>query len=71
MSAGLRTSTYLAVRQAKARVKETCARISEKLHAAGKRIFGELAESFSVFDMTKDANAELLQKHGRRTKLGW
>ena len=53
------------------RVKETYARINEKLQAAGKRMWGEVAAGFSVFDLTKDAIAELLQKHGRRTKLGW
>ena len=52
-------------------MKETYARINEKLHGAGKRMFGELAESSSVFDLTKDAIAQLLQRHGRRTKLGW
>ena len=30
-----------------------------------------LTAGFSVFDLTKDAIAELLQKHGRQTKLGW
>ena len=53
------------------RVAETCARITEKLHAAGKRMLGEVMESISMFDLTKGAIAELLQKHGRQTKLGW
>ena len=53
------------------RVAETYARITEKLHAAGKRMLGEVMESISMFDLTKGAIAELLQKHGRQTKLGW
>ena len=28
-------------------------------------------ESISMFDLTKGAIAELLQEHGRQTKLGW
>ena len=53
------------------RVAETYAKINEKLHAAGKRMFGEVAESISSFDLTKGAIADLLQRHGRQTKLGW
>ena len=53
------------------RVAESYARINEKLHAAGKRMLGEVMESISMFDLTKGAIAELLQKHGRQTKLGW
>ena len=52
-------------------VKETYAKINEKLHAAGKRMLSEVCASISVFDLTKEAIAELLRKHGRRTKLGW
>lgn len=53
------------------RVAETYARISEKLHAAGKRLLSEVTASISVFDLTKDAIADLLQQHGRQTRLGW
>ena len=52
-------------------VAETYAKITEKLHAAGKRMLSEVCASISVFDLTKEAVAELLRKHGRRTKLGW
>ena len=53
------------------RVAETYAKINAKLHAAGKRMFGEVAASVSAFDLTRDAIADLLQQHGRQTKLGW
>ena len=53
------------------RVKETYARINEKLHAAGKRMLSEVTESIPVFNLTKQTIAELLQKHGRPNKLGW
>ena len=53
------------------RVAETYAKITEKLHAAGKRMLGEVMESISMFDLTRGAIAELLQKHGRHTRLGW
>ena len=52
-------------------VAETYAKINDKLHAAGKRMLSEVTESISVFELTKDAIAELLHKHGRHTKLGW
>ena len=52
-------------------VAETYAKITEKLHAAGKKMLSEVCASISVFDLTKEAVAELLRKHGRRTKLGW
>ena len=42
------------------RVAEIYARINDKLRAADKRMFGEAAESFSVFDLTKVAITELL-----------
>ena len=52
-------------------VAETYAKITEKLHAAGKKMLSEVCASISVFDLTKEAIAELLRKNGRRTKLGW
>ena len=30
-----------------------------------------VAASISPFDLTRDAIADLLQQHGRQTKLGW
>ena len=54
-----------------ARVKDTYARIDEKLHAAGKRMLSEVTESIPVFNLAKQKIAELLQKHGRPNKLGW
>lgn len=53
------------------RVAETYARIREKLHAAGKRMLSEVSAGISAFDLTKEAIAELLREHGRRTRLGW
>ena len=53
------------------RVAETYDKIKAKLHAAGKRMFGEVAASISPFDLTRDAIADLLQQHGRQTRLGW
>lgn len=53
------------------KVAETYAKIDEKLHAAGKRMIGEVTESISTFMLTKDAIGELLGKHGRESKLGW
>ena len=53
------------------RVAETYEKINAKLQAAGKRMFGEVAASISAFDLTRDAIADLLQQHGRQTKLGW
>lgn len=52
-------------------VAETYARIKEKLHAAGKRMLSEVTSGIAAFDLTKEAIAELLREHGRRTRLGW
>ena len=54
-----------------AKVKEVHAKIEEKLKAAGKGFFHQYMEAVSVFDMTKDAIAALLEKHGRKSQLGW
>ena len=53
------------------RALETYAKITEKLHAAGKRMLGEVTETVAVLDLTKEAIAGLLAKHGRKSKLGW
>ena len=53
------------------RVTEAYAEITRRLHAAGKRMAGEVMESVNSFDLTKDAIAGLLGKHGRKSKLGW
>ena len=53
------------------KVAETYEKINEKLHAAGKQMLGEVTESISTFMLTKDAIGELLEKHGRQSKLGW
>ena len=53
------------------KVEELRAKMEEKIKAAGKAWWGTWAESVGVFDLTKSAIAELLQKHGRSSQLGW
>ncbi len=53
------------------KVKEVHDKIEEKLKAAGKGFFHHYMEGVAVFDLTKDAIAGLLEKHGRTSKLGW
>ena len=53
------------------KVKEVHDKIEEKIKAAGKGWFGIHMEGVAVFDLTKGAIAGLLEKHGRKSKLGW
>lgn len=53
------------------KVQETYAKIRTKVEAAGKQMWGDQMESVAVFDLTKEAIAGLLAKHGRTLKLGW
>ena len=44
---------------------EATAKALEKIHKAGKRLFGEVTESVNTLYLIRDAAQELLKKHGR------
>ena len=53
------------------KVKETYKLIEDKIRAAGKYMMGDFMESIAVFDLTKNAIQDLLERNGREFKVGW
>ena len=53
------------------KAKDAYEKIDEKLRAAGKGWTNDIMESASPFMLTKGALEELLEKHGRKSNLGW
>ncbi len=53
------------------KVAETFIKIRKKLNAAGKRMYEDITEVVIVINLIKSAIADLLEKHGRTSKLGW
>ena len=53
------------------KVKEAYEQIQEKVSVAGKMWMGDVCEAAPSFLKIKKASKELLEKHGRKSQLGW